>query len=131
MTDSWTMVAETRTDLASYLETLTSEQWDAPSLCAEWKVRDVVGHVVEGANKAAMGKMMGGMLKHGFNMNKMLASMAIEEGKRTPEDLSKAVRKWSRCGQKLARVNLLDLPPSIGFEPDAPQHQEIGYEAEL
>ena len=49
MTDTWTMVAETRSDLASYLETMTPEQWDAPTLCAEWKVRDVVGHLVEGA----------------------------------------------------------------------------------
>jgi uncharacterized protein (TIGR03083 family) len=85
MTDTWTMVAETRTDLASYLETLRPEQWDAPTLCAEWKVRDVVGHLVEGANKIAMGKMMGGMLKSGFNMNKMLAAMGIEEGKHSPE----------------------------------------------
>jgi uncharacterized protein (TIGR03083 family) len=93
MTDTWTMVAETRTDLASYLETLRPEQWDAPTLCAEWKVRDVVGHVVEGANKIPMGKMMSGMLKSGFNMNKMLAAMAIEEGKHSPEALLKATRE--------------------------------------
>ena len=93
MTDTWTMVAETRTDLATYLETLTPEQWDAPTLCAEWKVRDVVGHLVEGANKIALGKMMGGMLKSGFNMNKMLATMGIEEGKRSPEELLKATRE--------------------------------------
>jgi uncharacterized protein (TIGR03083 family) len=93
MADTWTMVAETRTDLASYLETLGPEQWDAPTLCAEWKVRDVVGHLVEGANKLAMGKVLGGMVKHGFNMNKMLAVMAIEEGKHSPEELLKAVRE--------------------------------------
>jgi uncharacterized protein (TIGR03083 family) len=93
MTDTWTMVAETRTDLASYLETLTPGQWDAPTLCAKWKVRDVVGHLVEGANKIAMGKMMGGMLKSGFNMNKMLAAMGIEEGKHSPEELLKAMRE--------------------------------------
>ena len=40
-----------------------------------------------------MGKMMGGMLKSGFNLNKMLAEMAIEEGKQSPEELLKAMRE--------------------------------------
>jgi uncharacterized protein (TIGR03083 family) len=93
MTDTWTMVAETRTDLASFLETLRSEQWDAPTLCAKWKVRDVVGHRVESAHKITMGRMMGGMLKSGFNPNKMLAATAIEEGKHSPDELLKAMRE--------------------------------------
>jgi len=93
MTDTWTMVAETRTDLASFLETLISEQWDAPSWCAKWKVRDVVGHMVGSAHKITMGQMMGGMLRSGFNPNKMLAATAIEEGKHSPEALLKAMRE--------------------------------------
>ncbi|MDQ1455255.1 MAG: hypothetical protein QOH28_875 [Actinomycetota bacterium] len=92
MTDTWTMVAETRADLASYLATLTPEQWNAPTLCDKWKVRDVVGHLVEGANKIPMGKLVGGMLKSGFNLNKMLAATALEEGKHSPEELLKAMR---------------------------------------
>jgi uncharacterized protein (TIGR03083 family) len=35
-----------RADLAALLRELTPEQWEAPSLCAEWPVRDVVAHVV-------------------------------------------------------------------------------------
>lgn len=34
-----------RRDLADYVETLTEVQWNQPSLCSEWTVRDVVGHV--------------------------------------------------------------------------------------
>jgi uncharacterized protein (TIGR03083 family) len=34
-----------RADLAAFLEELTPEQWDAPSLCAGWRVRDLVAHV--------------------------------------------------------------------------------------
>jgi uncharacterized protein (TIGR03083 family) len=93
MTDTWTMVAETRTDLASYLETLTPEQWDAPTLCDKWKVRDVVGHLTGGAGKLSMGKMMGAMLKSGFNLNKMLATTAIDEGKHSPDELLKTMRE--------------------------------------
>jgi uncharacterized protein (TIGR03083 family) len=35
-----------REELADLLETLTPQQWDAPSLCERWRVRDVVAHVV-------------------------------------------------------------------------------------
>lgn len=35
-----------RADLADFLESLRPEQWDAPSLCAGWRVRDVAAHVI-------------------------------------------------------------------------------------
>ncbi|HJQ46831.1 MAG TPA: maleylpyruvate isomerase family mycothiol-dependent enzyme [Amycolatopsis sp.] len=35
-----------RTDFATFLETLSPAQWEAPSLCDGWRVRDVVAHVI-------------------------------------------------------------------------------------
>ena len=35
-----------RTDFAAFLATLAPEQWEAPTLCAKWRVRDVVAHVI-------------------------------------------------------------------------------------
>ena len=32
-------------DLAAFLRTLAPDQWDVPSLCAGWTVRDVVAHI--------------------------------------------------------------------------------------
>lgn len=40
------MAAAERTDLADLLATLRPEQWEAPSLCEGWRVRDVVAHVM-------------------------------------------------------------------------------------
>ena len=40
------MATRERTDLADYLSTLTESQWQAPSLCAEWSVKDVVAHMI-------------------------------------------------------------------------------------
>jgi hypothetical protein len=45
-TDVWTDVHQERQALLEILETLTPEQWDTPSFCTEWNVRDVVGHMV-------------------------------------------------------------------------------------
>jgi uncharacterized protein (TIGR03083 family) len=40
------MATAERTDLANLLATLRPEQWEAPSLCEGWRVRDVVAHVM-------------------------------------------------------------------------------------
>jgi uncharacterized protein (TIGR03083 family) len=39
------MARAERADLADFLGTLSPEQWEAPSLCERWRVRDVVAHM--------------------------------------------------------------------------------------
>ncbi|MEQ4208834.1 maleylpyruvate isomerase family mycothiol-dependent enzyme [Actinopolymorpha sp. B9G3] len=39
------LATEERRDLADFLDTLTEEEWEQPSLCPGWSVRDVVGHI--------------------------------------------------------------------------------------
>ena len=38
-------IADERRTLAAVLASLTPEQWEAPSLCAGWRVREVVAHI--------------------------------------------------------------------------------------
>lgn len=40
------MVADERRDLAAFLRTLGPEDWERPSLCERWRVRDVVAHLL-------------------------------------------------------------------------------------
>ncbi|WP_020579110.1 maleylpyruvate isomerase family mycothiol-dependent enzyme [Actinopolymorpha alba] len=40
------MARAERTDLATFLKTLTPDQWDSPTLCSRWSVRDVVSHMI-------------------------------------------------------------------------------------
>jgi uncharacterized protein (TIGR03083 family) len=40
------MAYDERADLAAFLETLTPQEWHAPSLCDGWTVKDVVAHMV-------------------------------------------------------------------------------------
>jgi uncharacterized protein (TIGR03083 family) len=40
------LARQEREDFADFLAGLTPEQWDSPSLCAGWSVRDVVAHCV-------------------------------------------------------------------------------------
>ena len=50
------MATAERADLADFLATLTREQWESPSLCEGWRVRDVVAHVMsfDGVNLLGM-----------------------------------------------------------------------------
>ena len=43
----WGYIDEQRADLADFLDTLTPEQWETPSLCRGWTVRDVAAHVTQ------------------------------------------------------------------------------------
>jgi uncharacterized protein (TIGR03083 family) len=43
--NSWRVIAEHRLALAALLEPLTDAEWDTPSLCTGWRVRDVAAHV--------------------------------------------------------------------------------------
>jgi len=40
------MAYDERADLAAFLETLTPQEWRAPSLCSQWTVKDVVAHMI-------------------------------------------------------------------------------------
>ncbi len=38
------LAREERLEFADFLAGLSPEQWDSPTLCAGWRVRDVVAH---------------------------------------------------------------------------------------
>jgi uncharacterized protein (TIGR03083 family) len=42
---SWQVIERERLRLADLLDTLTDDEWDVPSLCSGWRVRDVAAHV--------------------------------------------------------------------------------------
>lgn len=43
--EKWTVIAEQRRVLADLLAELDEERWAWPSLCAQWRVKDVAAHV--------------------------------------------------------------------------------------
>jgi uncharacterized protein (TIGR03083 family) len=45
MTEIRQLIAAERRELATLLKNLPTEQWDAPTLCEGWRVREVVAHL--------------------------------------------------------------------------------------
>ena len=79
VTDVWTDVHQERQALLELLETLTPEQWDAPSLCTEWRVRDVVGHMVS-ETRMTVAQTAWGFITSGFRINRYIAKDARRRG---------------------------------------------------
>ena len=71
------VVAE-RTELAAMLGDLTPEQWAAPSLCAGWRVREVVAHMTMPFRMSAAGFALG-MLKARGNFHRMADRQAKQD----------------------------------------------------
>jgi uncharacterized protein (TIGR03083 family) len=75
-------------DFASYLRNLDPVDWERPSLCEGWRVRDVVGHILYG-NELKLWTLPWKLARHGFSSDRSgkVNSIARAEG-RSPADLT-------------------------------------------
>jgi uncharacterized protein (TIGR03083 family) len=89
----WAAECDEMLDLVERLAGLADEEWNSPSLCAEWRVRDVLAHLTAGADGAfGVGTIVRGMLRHGFNYNRWVAADGQRRGQQDPAVVLKALR---------------------------------------
>jgi uncharacterized protein (TIGR03083 family) len=69
----WGMIHEQRAKIGDVLGTLTDSEWDAPSLCEGWRVRDVVAHMVE-THLMTPPRFLGRFASAGFRFNTFAAN---------------------------------------------------------
>ncbi len=120
-------------DLAERLAELDDEQWNSPSLCARWRIRDVLAHVTAGAEGAfGVGTIFAGMLRHGFNFNRWVAADGRVRGQQDPEVLLKAFRNAAANRQATTEARSItslthvlihgqDMCRPLGFKRDLPE----------
>ncbi|WP_433803716.1 maleylpyruvate isomerase family mycothiol-dependent enzyme [Actinomycetospora sp. CA-084318] len=80
-----------RTEFTDLLAGLTAEQWEAPSLCAGWTVRQVVAHTIsyDELSWADLGRRL---LRAGGNPDGANALGVEEYGRRSPDELVALLR---------------------------------------
>lgn len=83
--DPWPYIHTERRSLVTDLEKLAPEQWDKPSLCPEWSVRDVVAHLTAGA-KITPGSFFPGLISAGFKFEKLQTKGVDAELGSSPAD---------------------------------------------
>jgi uncharacterized protein (TIGR03083 family) len=100
--DTWQMIKEERTSLVDALAALPAADWDAPSLCAGWPVRDVVAHMIATANMTPP-KFVLELGRSGFNFQKLTRKDIQRHGAgKTSTELVDALR---------ARIDARTAPP--------------------
>jgi uncharacterized protein (TIGR03083 family) len=74
-------------ELGAYLRSLPAADWDRPSLCDGWRVRDVVGHILDG-NELRLSTLPLRLARHGFSSDRSGRAHAVARAEgRTPDEL--------------------------------------------
>jgi uncharacterized protein (TIGR03083 family) len=83
--DVWSTIHVERRALAADLEGLTDAQWSTPSLCGDWSVRDVLGHMTATAELTPLA-FFAGLIGSGFRFQSMQAKGIAKQNEGTPAD---------------------------------------------
>lgn len=70
-------------DLSAYLHTLDEADWERPSLCEGWRVRDVVGHVLDG-NELNLATLPFRLARYGFSSDRSGKAHSIARAEGVP-----------------------------------------------
>jgi uncharacterized protein (TIGR03083 family) len=80
------LARDERADLAAFLTTLSPEQWQASTLCARWRVRDVVAHVIS-YDELDMRSLLAHAVRGRFWPDRVNALAMAPYSTRSPEQL--------------------------------------------
>lgn len=80
------LARQERADFAEFLAGLSPQQWDAPTLCEGWRVRDVVAHAYS-YDYLGFGRLAARMVKAGLNGDRANAVGVAEHSGKSPDEL--------------------------------------------
>lgn len=89
------MLADERRRIAELATRLTPEQWRSPSLCSNWRVGDVVAHLVVTAESRAV-QHVARALRHRFRLDVMIDVTARNVGREPPLVLAARLERAAR-----------------------------------
>ena len=91
--ESWRVITGQRLALARLLEGLSDDEWEQPSLCAGWRVRDVAAHVSLCALPPSPGSMLVDLIRAHGNMHQLNTLVSRRRAERAPEQLIADLRQ--------------------------------------
>jgi uncharacterized protein (TIGR03083 family) len=91
MTTPMELARAEREDFAALLDELSPDQWESPTLCEGWRVRDVVAHAF-GYDNLSRAELVGRFIKGGLMVNRINELGVIELAESSPEALRDLVR---------------------------------------
>ena len=92
MNETWHLVHSERAALIDDLAGLTVDRWDVPSLCGDWTVHDVAGHLIDNAKTTRLG-IVRAMVRARFDFDRQNAEGVARERGRTPQETLERLRE--------------------------------------
>jgi uncharacterized protein (TIGR03083 family) len=77
---SWTVIDSQRTAIADLLDRLAPHEWDTPSLCEGWTVRDVAAHLSMAAT-AGTAEVLRYVVRARGNFDRMILESAVDRAR--------------------------------------------------
>lgn len=133
------MLRENAAQFAAVLDELSDEQWDEPSYCEGWRVRDVVGHVVVGTRvpaRTVVRKVAAG----GFRLNTVVGRESRKMGDELTVDELRSEFRLGTDVDELGGIvrylpkkplfadnltHLLDVTEPLGIDVDVPEERLV------
>ncbi len=93
--ETWQVVEQQRRAVADLLDGLTPEQWEAPSLCAGWRVRDVAAHLTLISLPPSAGSMLADLVRARGSMHLANTLASKRRAERPTEQLVADLRTYA------------------------------------
>jgi uncharacterized protein (TIGR03083 family) len=105
----WRTIAAQRTLLADLVSDLPVQELDRPSLCARWRVRDVVAHVALTPRSPGLARIVGAAVRARGDFDELNRAMAVSHAERLGADLPAELRAVATSRRKPAITTLDNL----------------------
>jgi len=92
---SWQVITEQRLGLAAMLERLSDTEWERPSLCAGWRVRDVAAHVAMAPQVPGLGSMLVDGIRARGSFHRLNHDVAVRHAARPTRDIIADLRTYA------------------------------------
>ena len=116
--DARALAAQERADLATFLSGLSPGEWDADTLCAGWRVRDVVAHLIS-YDELSVAGLAARMVRAGLRPDRANAIGLAEYRRHSPEELVALLRAHLLpCGLPAAFGGMIALTDGLIHHQD-------------
>ena len=103
----WRTIHAERTALADLLESLSADEWEQPSLCAGWRVREVAAHVIS-SPQTGVAHLVGAMWRARGSFNRCIDDEARRAAARPVADIVADYRRLDGSRRRPPGTSHLD-----------------------
>jgi uncharacterized protein (TIGR03083 family) len=106
---SWQVIEAQRLSLADLLDDLSAEEWQMPSLCAGWRVRDVAAHVAMAPQLPGVRAMLVDGLRARGSFHRLNHDVAVRHADRPTTQLVAELRQYAHSRRLPAVTNYRNI----------------------